>query len=206
VLLYLGSAAEALPLVAVAAVRRPSGGARRWLAGWSALLAAVDGTQLVLGLKGVHNIWLSYVATAGSALVLWALSCWQTNDTARLTLRAAVVPFLVVWAVLTLFVEDTSTFSRAAEPMGDLICLAAAAYTLLVRSFRSRGDLLRQGWFWGSAGLALYFGIWSAMGPLGALLVRGAPQLLVLAYQAAMALNIVAFAAIARGVTCRAAI
>jgi hypothetical protein len=203
-LLYLGSAAEALPLIAAVAARRPvrEAGAGRWLAVWSGVLVAADGLQLVLALRGLHNLWISYVATAASALVLWALSCWQIRDTARLTLRMAVVPFLVVWAVLTVVVEDTSTFSRAAEPMADLICLAAAAYTLLVRSFRSRADVLRQGWFWGSAGLALYFGVWSAMGPLGSLLVHSTPSLLAVTYQVAMLLNIVAFAAVARGVTC----
>lgn len=200
-LLYLGSAAEALPLVAAVAWRRAHG-ARRWIAAWSAVLVVCDLTQLWLGSRGIHNLWVNYVATGASALVLWALASWQTGDTARLTLRVAVVPFLAVLAVLTLLVEDTSNFSRAADPMAHLLCLAAAAYTLVARSSSSRVSLLRQDWFWIGAGLALYFGIWGAMGPLGALLVRTAPGLLMIAYQVAMGLNIVAMLAIARGVTC----
>jgi hypothetical protein len=204
-LLYLGSAAEALPLVAAAVVRSRVRGARLWIAAWSAALVLCDLLELWLGSRGIHNLWVNYVATAASALVLWALAYWQTGDTARLTLRVAVVPFLAVLAVLTLLVEDTSNFSRAADPMADLLCLAAAAYTLVARSSSSRVSLLRQDWFWISAGLALYFGIWGAMGPLGALLVGTAPELVSLAYQVAMVLNIAAFLAIARGVTCPAA-
>ena len=201
-LLYLGSAVEAAPLVAAVAAWRRVHRARLWISVWCGVLTVCNAVQLWLGSRGVHNLWVSYVVTAASALVLWALSYWQTGDTARLTLRLAVVPLLVVWAVLTLAVEDTSNFSRAAEPTAYLVCLAAAAYTLLARSLGSATELLRQDWFWVSAGLALYFGIWSAMGPLAVLLVSTSPQLLAVAYQVAMALNIVAFVAIARGVTC----
>ena len=201
-LLYLGAASEGAPLAAALAVRRRVHGGRLWIAAWSGVLIACGAVQLWLGSRGVHNLWVSYVATAASVLVLWALSFWQTSDTARLTLRVAIVPFLAVWAVLTLVVEDTADFSRAAEPMADLVCLAAAAYTLLARSLGSAAELLRQDWFWISAGVSLYFGVWCAMGPLGALLAGPSPGLLVVAYQVAMLLDIAAFLAIARGVTC----
>lgn len=170
-ILYLGAAAEAAPLVIAAAARRPIRGARLWIVVWCGVLTACNAVTLWLGSRGVRNLWVAYVVIAASALVLWALSFWQTGDTARLTLRVAVVPFLAVWAVLTVLVEDPSHFSRAAEPTAYLVCLAAAAYTLLTRSLGASAGLLRQEWFWVSAGLALYFGLWSAMGPLSALLV-----------------------------------
>jgi hypothetical protein len=201
-ILYLGSAAEAVPLVMAAAARRPIRGARLWIVAWCGVLTACNAVTLWLGSHGVRNLWVAYVATAASVLVLWALSFWQTGDTARLTLLMAVVPFLAVGAVLTVLVDDTSNFSRAAEPTAYLVCLAAAAYTLLTRSLGTSAGLLRQDWFWVSAGLALYFGLWSAMGPLSALLVATSPELLSVAYQVAMVLNIAAFLAIARGVTC----
>jgi hypothetical protein len=53
-----------------------------------------------------------------------------------------------------------------------------------------------------SAALALYFGTWSAIGPVSALLVGRAPALLALGYEAGMVLDIAAFAAIAWGMTC----
>lgn len=205
VILHLGAASEAAPLVAAALARQPVRGARACVLAWCGVLVLANGLQLMLALHGLNNLWVGYVVSAASALVLWALSYWQTGYTARLTLRVATIGFLAVWAFLTLAFEDTSSFSRAAEPMAYLVCLVAAAYTLLTRSHGSGGALLRQDWFWVSAGLALYFGSWSAMGPLSVLFVRGAPDLLKRAYEVQTVLTIAAFVAIARGMTCPAA-
>lgn len=205
-MLYVASASGAAPLVAAAVVRRSVRGARAWVLAWCAVLVAADGAQLWLGSHGIHNTWLSYVLTpTGGVLVLWALSSWQSGQLPRLTLRLAILPFLVAWAVLTLAFEDTSTFSRAAEPMGGLVGLGAAAFTLLAGSRIAGGDLLRHDWFWVSAGMALYFGTTSTVGPLSALLVGSAPELLNRAYEVKAVLEIAAFLAIARGVTCPSA-
>ena len=203
-LLYLGAAAEAAPLVAAAAVRRPQRGARLWILAWSGVLISADALQLWLALHGVRSLWVGYIGTVAGALVLWALSYWQTGPTGRLTLRVATVLFLVVWVILTVAVEDTSSFSRAGKPMANVVCLVAAAYTLLARSFRSGAELLDQDWFWVSAGLALYFAIWSAVDLMRALLFGPAPELMIRLLEVGMVLNIVAFLAIARGVTCPA--
>jgi len=195
-LLYLAGLSEAFPLAGAAAARRPVHGGRAWVLLWSALLLV----------HGVRNVWLSYIfSPAANATLLWALSCWQVSDLARLTMRLAIVPLLAVWAVLTLAFEDTSSFSRAADPLAYLVGLFAAAFTLIGRSRVSTSDLLRQDWFWVSAGLALYTGTFSMVGPLSALLVGSEPALMVKAYQFEAALSVVAFLAIARGVTCPAA-
>ena len=202
-LLYLGAVAEAAPLVAATAVRRRPRDGRAWVLAWCAVLVIVDGAQLWLARRGVSNLWLTYVVTpVGGALALWALSCWQSGQLPRLTLRLAIVPFLLAWAVLTLAFESTSAFSTAAEPMANLVGLGAAAYTLLARGYRSTGELLRQDWFWVSAGMALYFGASSTVGPLSALLVGSSPDLMARAYEVKSVLVIVAFLAIARGMTC----
>jgi hypothetical protein len=205
VIYHLGAASEAAPLVAAALVRRPVRGARAWVLAWCGVLVLGNGLQLLLSHYGVNNHWVGYVVIAASALVLWALSYWHTGETARLTLRVAIIGLLAVWAVLTLAFEDTSGFSRAAEPMAYLVCLVAAVYTLLARSLSSGGVLLHRDWFWVSAGLALYFGTWSAVGPLSALLAGKDPDLLMRAYEIQMVLTIAAFCAIARGMTCPAA-
>lgn len=205
-LIYLAAASDGIPLVAAAAVRRPVRGPRGWLLVWCALLAGLDYTSLYLAMHGVHNLWTQYVFTpVSTALVLWALSGWQVGEVARMTMRYAIVPVLVLWAVLAAAFENASTFSRAAEPMAYLVCLVVAAYTLLVRSLHCKGDLLRQDWLWITAGLALYFGTWGAIAPLSALLAGSAPALLARVYQVQAVLGIGAMLAIARGVTCPAA-
>lgn len=202
-LAYVAVASQAAPLFAAAAWRQRGSGTRRWVLGWCALLLVVDCVNGWLGSRGVHNMFLSnLVAPASVTVVLWALSRWQTGDLSRLTMRLAIVPFLLLWTVLTLAVEDSSTFSRAADPMASIVGLGAAAFTLLARSLASQGDLPRRDWFWVTGGMALYFGASSALGPLSALLIASAPQLLVRAYELKAGLDIVAFLLIARGVVC----
>jgi len=199
----LAIASEAFPLLAVIALRRRVRGARLWVVAWCTFLLAWDLTSLCVSWHGHSNLWLTYVLEpVGIALVLWSLSLWQLRELPRLTMRFALVPFVVAWVVLTVAFEDTSGFSRAADPMAALLGLGAAAYTLLARAGRSRGDLLRCDWLWVCGGMALYFGTGTALQPLAALLIAQDPQLVVLAYDAKAALDVAAFLAIARGVTC----
>ena len=75
----------------------------------------------------------------------------------------------------------------------------------MVRSHAARVPPLTQDWFWICAGVALYFGAWSAIGPLSLLLVSSAPALLARAYEVTAVVEICAMLAIARGMACRAA-
>ena len=204
-LFFPGAAAQAAPLVAAAVARRPVGTARAWILVWCALLVLVDGASLWLGREGASNLVLfTLVTPLSGAIVLWVLSCWQTGDLPRLTLRVAIIPLLLAWTALTYGLEDSSSFSRVAQPMAYLICLGAAAFTLVARSRRAEGPLHRRDWFWVSGGLALYFGAASALSPLSSLLVKEAPDLVIRAYEVKSALDVLAFLAIARGVTCPA--
>jgi hypothetical protein len=205
-LLYLSSLAEAAPLGAVVAARRRVGGARKWMVVWSTLLFAESVITYALATRGIHNLWVPYLFTpVTAAAVLWALAWWQTSGVARLTIRLSIAPLLVVWLTLTLAFESASSFSRAADPLVQLVELSAAAYTLVVRSRAAAGDLLQQDWFWVSAGLVLYLGTFSMIGPLSALLARTDTVLMLRAYQFEAVLQILAFVAIARGMTCPAA-
>jgi hypothetical protein len=201
-LIYLATVAEGLPFVALAAPRRLRG-ARAWVLLWCAVLLGVDLLAMWLGRHRERNLWLgNVIAPAGGALALWALSCWQARELPRLTLRFAIVPFLLAWLVLLLAVDNVADFSRVAWPMANLVCLCAAAFTLLVRSHAASGSLVRQDWFWVSAGMALYFGVSVTIAPLSALLVGDDPRQLALAYEARAALEVVAFLLIAVGMVC----
>ena len=202
-MLHLGAIAQVVPLVAAAAARRRVRGARAWVLAWCGLLVVVDGAALWLGYHGTSNIVLFNLATpAGPALVLWALAYWQAGDLSKLTFRLAIVPFLLVWGVLTFAFESTSSFSSVAGPLTKLVGLGAATFTLLAGSRRVEGMLHCRDWFWISGGMALYFGAAAALSPLSALLVGETPQLVVRAYEVKSVLDVFAFLAIARGVTC----
>lgn len=200
---YLAIVSQAAPAIAALAARRPLDRARAYTLAWCGVLLAVDLVGMALAWNRVNNHWLSYIVTpVSAALVLWTLSHWQTEEVARLTFRIAIVPTVVAWGVLTWLVEDVSTFSRAAAPMVKLVCLAAAAFTLVSGSLHERQALLRRDWFWVSAGMALYFGASAALEPLGALLLASRPDLVKNAYECRAGLDVVAFLLIARGMTC----
>jgi len=201
---YLAIASEAMPLLAVVALRRRVYGARAWVVAWCTLVFAWEVLVTWLGTHGRNNLWTVYLFQPASvALVLWTLSLWQAHELPRLTMRLAVPIFLSVWAVLTLAVEDTSAFSRAVDPLSNLVALGAAVYTLLSRSQSVEGSMARCDWLWVSGGIALSFGAGTALHPLGALLVDTSPRLVVTAFQVKSAVDIAAFLAIARGVTCK---
>ncbi len=204
-LAYVMGASPAFPLVAAAGARRPVHGARAWIVAWCVALMAIQNLALYFALNHQNNLWVSPVTTpVTTVLILWALSCMQVSDTGRLAVRLALAGALVLYAVLMLLFESTSTFSRAAEPTIYLLCLVVAAATLVLRSHGTRESLLGQGWFWLCAGIALYFASWSALGPLSALLVDRSPELLSLAYQVHSVIEVCAMAAIAWGMTCPA--
>ena len=197
---HASALSQAVPLVA-AAVRRPRSGAKIWLIAWCALNLLETGVMLALALHDVHNLWVPYVFNPVLGVtVLWAFSCWQESDLARLTLRLAIVPFVALM-IVSVFFENTAFFSRVVGPVTSLVGLYAAASTLIAKSRVSTGDLLRQDWLWVSAGFALFFGIHSMLGPLSALLVGNLP-LFNLAYEFSAALEIVAFLTIAWGMVC----
>jgi hypothetical protein len=201
-LIHLSVWCEAAPLVAVVVARRPVRGARAWVVGWSVLLLVENLILYQLAARRIHNLWVPYIFTpATTAALLWALSLWQIRDIARLTMRLSIVPFLVTWAVVALAFDSTSSFSRAAQPLAYVVGLFAAAYTLVALSRAVTSDLLRQDWFWVSAGLVLYLGTFSMIGPLSSLLAGTDVLVMVRAYEFEATLSIVAFLAIARGVS-----
>lgn len=200
---YLGVVSVAIPLLAVVVLRRRPRGASAWILAWTVMLAAEEAVGMWLARRGMNNHWLRYVTLpVGGALVLWALSLWQTRTLARLTFRLAIPAYLAAWTLLVVVVENTRTFSTAAEPLVSVLGLGAAAFTLVARSLEDASGFARQDWFWTCGGLALYFGSVSMLGPLAALLGND-PALFARAYEVAAAAKVAAYLAIARGITCR---
>ncbi len=201
-LLVLGSF-PLVPLAAVVVFRRRQVGARAWVAAWVLVQVAGSVLQLWLGVRGRSNLWVSYVIEPlGGVALLAALALWQVRPLARLTFRLSIPAVAVAFVVLTVAFDSTSTFSRAAEPMLYLVCLAASAYTLVQRSRVMTGDVLRQDWLWVGAGMVLYYGTGGSLFPLSRLLLGSDTHLFTVAYELANGVAAVAFLAVARGVAC----
>jgi Flp pilus assembly protein TadB len=195
--------AEATPLVVLAFHRRWPRGARAWLTAWVVYLLAIDLVGASFAVRGLNNLWLEYILMPVSvSLALWTLSYWQGAELWRLTFRIAIAPLLLAWGILTLVVDNTNSFSNAAEPTVKLVTLAAAAFTLLAGSLSRRGDLLRQDWFWFSAGMALYFGSGATLGPVSALFEGRDTHLLMVVFASWSLIGSLAFLLIAKGMAC----
>ena len=204
VLAYVGASSQLLPLLAAGIMRHGLRGPRAWVVAWCGVLLFSDLVQLILSRQDVNNLWVPYITTpmAGAA-ILWALSKWQDRQVPRLTLQAAIPLFLITWVLLVVLVEKPGTFSTAADPVYSLLGLGAAVYTLVSRSADEPEPLTRQDWFWICGGLSLYFGTASTLGPVAAFLLTEHPVLVIRAYEVKSATDVLAFLAIAKGITCQ---
>ena len=193
---------EVGPLAGAAARRTFLRGPRAWIFAWCGLLVTANAIGVTLAVQHINNHWVVYVfVPLQGAVILWALSLWQTRQMARLTIRTAIPPFIVAWAVLLLW-EDMSNFSAVAEPVYSLLALGAALYTLLTRSSEATEPLVQQDWFWICAGLALHFGALATLTPLSAALVKTHPEVVTRAYDLRAVVNVLAFVAITIGILC----
>lgn len=136
--------------------------------------------------------------------ILWGLAEWQVTYVERLTVRLFVLPFLATYAVLMLYAEDTTSFSRFTAPLYALTILGAALWTLLRRSFHSTTPIFRTDWFWIAGGLALYGATTAVAQPIGAILMADQRiDLLTQVWKLRAVCVDLAFLAIVAGMLCR---
>ena len=120
-----------------------------------------------------NNLWVGVLA-AGFTMVglMVALAEWQVSEVERLTARIAIIPCLLVFGGLVLFVEDLEHLSRFAYPFYLFVVLALASWTLLRRAYLHPGiPILGTDWFLILSGLALSSAATIAATPIGAVLM-----------------------------------
>jgi len=171
VILYGGVWAQALPALALLA--------RRNLSRPVVIIALVFLGSLTIDMVGRYvahqygnNLWLTVVA-GGMILVglMVALADWQVTEVERLTVRIAVIPCVIVYSGLVVFVEDFEHISQYAYPFYLLVVLAVASWTLLRHSYQRPGPpILKTDWFLILGGLALSSATTIVSTPIGAVL------------------------------------
>ena len=133
----------------------------------------MDGFARYIAHQTGNNLWVSTLS-AGLVFValLVALADWQVTVVERLTVRISIIPCLIVYGVLVVFVEDISGYSRFAYPFYLLVILGASAWTLLRRSYRHPGTpIFETDWFLILGGLALSAATTLVSTPVGAVLL-----------------------------------
>lgn len=168
-----------------------------------AVMFAQDVVMWWMAERRQNNLWLTYFGVVVRvSLLLPALAHWQVTETERRAVRLAAVAFLPVWLVLFLVAEDPRSFSRFIHPIEALLLVAVAAGTLVRRSTQTLESPTAEPWFWIGSGLLLYYGPGVVLSPASRLLLMSSPELMMMAYNTKIAISIVAYLLVARGMSC----
>ena len=148
----------------------------RCFAGYLALELVIELASFVLGRREINN---HVVAVIGlpieTALILRTFAGWQIDPRARDLLRR-LSPFTALfWLPPLLGWEALHDFSLVTDSAQAILCLAAAAFTLVRRSFALGGSPKQEDWFWISGGVMLYFATYALMSPLTRYFMARAP-------------------------------
>ena len=166
-LMHLAVWSQLLPPVMVATRRARGVRARVWTA--LAMLASVGGdtAQLLIGRQGINNLWVGYISTAVTGiLVVGALANWQVTARARRLMYFALALYVAVF-LMTSALDDPQHFSLLAIPAHSIMVLLLSLWTLITNALEPREQALtRHDWFWACLGFALLYGASSAVQPL----------------------------------------
>lgn len=151
---------------------------------------------------GRNNLWVSHIALpVTTGLLMWAFSLWQEDGMARMAFRIAIPLYVLVCLVLLLRVERLDHFSTYASPVGCLLLIGMASYTLVTASFRSREPVWSQEWLWIGSGFLLYYAGEVVLMPLSNILFAAHAQLHFV-YQVFGAVGIVSTLLVTWGMLC----
>jgi len=205
-LMYAAILAQLLPVLAALVARDRLTRPRRWLVVWCLLYVVQDVLSTALALRGTHNLWTAYVgAPLTGSVALWMLSLWQDTRTSRLALQIAIPIFVVVSVVLSVTVDDPTTFSKVAAPFHHLVLLFAGLWTFVRRSLGQRDGLLTAGWFWILLGFMVYSGMMIAIqGVVWYLYEAGRQDVLRAVFDFQSTIQIITFLIMAGGMLCPA--
>jgi len=202
-ILHAGFLSQFVPPFAALKARARLNAARKGALTWSVLLVTINLTALGFALSHRHNLWISYTLDPLLAAVgLWTLSQWQSHSVSRTTLQLLIPLYLLAVIVLTVTVEEMSSFSRITGPFTSLLLLGVSLYTVIGRSLEASAQLLWADWFWIGLAFALFYGSDAALGPLSRALLNDRPDLVLAAHKIKAVVAIVVSLALARGLLC----
>ena len=191
-------------MLAALFVRSSLSSARQLIVAWCGLVVSLDVLQIVLGSRGIRNLWTGYVIQPLiTAALLYALARWHPTRSGSVALKAAIPLVVVVSVVLTLTVDDPRNFSLVAMPFHSIVMLLAAVWTFVSLSLDSDSSILGQDWFWIIGGVMLYAATATAMQPLAWYLIKERVDLLHAAFNVRAAVVLLSFAAITWGMLSR---
>ena len=134
-----------------------------------------------------------------TSLVLWGMAAWQTSRGARTFLRLLVPVWLVVWTGAQILQGTAEVFSTISAPIGHMLKVGSAAYTLIVRFRATEAAWTEHLWFWFCTGIMVIYGTGIFLDPLLQGVFEARPDLLFAGFLFNLVLNVIGYLVMARG-------
>lgn len=194
---------QLLPSVVVFAGWRGATDARRWIALWCLVFFLSDGLQALLALAYGTNLWVFiYVEPVEDALLLWALSYWQTRPVTRMALRIAIPLVIASYVLIAIVAGELESYKTFSGPFRSLMIMIWTAFTLITNIARAPERVWTRDWLWTCLGVLLYFGMFVVTEPVIAAMPRDQVESMFRVYNVRAMGDIVAFILIWRGMRC----
>lgn len=195
--------AQLLPSIAVFLAWSRTTDARKAIAMWCLAFFVSDLVQLQVTLMYGENWWIFiYIEPFEDALLLWALSYWQTRPLTRITLRIATPLFIASYVTLAIAAGEQDTFKTFSGPFRALIIMGWTAFTLITNLARSPERPWSRDWLWTTLGILLYFGLLVATDPIVAAMPRDQIENMKRVYDVRAIGDVFAFILMWRGMRC----
>jgi len=195
--------AQLLPSVVVFAGWRRATEARRWIALWCLAFFLSDVLQLILSLAFGANLWaFIYISPVEDALLLWALSYWQTRPVTRIALRIAIPLVIASYVVIAIIAGELESYKTFSGPFRALMIMIWTAFTLVTNIAKVPERVWAHDWLWTCLGVLLYFGMFVVTEPIIAAMPRDQVENMFRVYNVRAMGDVVAFILIWRGMRC----
>lgn len=159
VILHAISAAQALPVLAVAAGgRKDPPVPHRRLAMWATVLVLTGLLDVIVAVALGHNRFTSlFVLPIEVALSVWVLEAFHPSTVVRRGYAALAIPIVLISVAVLLFPQPMVAFQLWGAALLALVAVAASLHTLVYLTLHSRVQVFMQDWFWVSLGMTLFW-------------------------------------------------
>ena len=201
---WIATFAQLLPVYAVARLGSRATPARRWVAAWCVAFFASDIFQIFISSQQRReNLWFFTIANPiEDALLLYALSFWQTRPLHRIAFRVAIPLVILIYLGIGFAAGELATFKTFSGPFRTLVILSAALFTLLSRAAAEPEGVWQKDWMWATLGMALFYGISVAADPIVAAIYPRSVRLAQLVYGVKAIGDTFAYVLVWKGMRC----
>ncbi len=128
---------------------------------------AVDISQVVMALRGEHNLWIFYFFfPIQFALLMLVFYFWNRSSALAKVMLFSIPVMVVVWSFGPAWFKSLENTLTYVDPASSVMLVFAASYTLLASDRMEESSVVELPAFWASAATVIYFGatiVWSSL-------------------------------------------